>query len=402
MGFTDPPSSGLLMAQVSGGYHTLGYKKWTVFLHDAERAGAWVLGPPESEWAAERGLKTVRPPGSAAHTPSLATNYTGNGRGSPHPGHGNVQVRHSPLPAPPLSTFMGHTHISACAHCVSPPSSSDVSFVALPQHGESRIPGWLLSKLARDFWEGGREEVVHPYLPFIQWLNAELEGGYASLGYKKLTPFLEDCERAGALVLVPPGSEWAADRGLKTIRPPYHRGAGKSGQPRGGPPGPPGTVPRWLLDQLQSYLVTKPNLRQGVYAPYMPISYFLQQRAGGLEKLGFPSLGAFLQAAEAGGALRLAPSKSPNGSPVVRPVYAKPSASPAPAPPPSRAANNAATAAAAAAAWQQDVVDKLPLDLQEESLINLGFVTGSEDDGGALNLALGMSAFAAPGGARWI
>eukprot|EP00873_Tetraselmis_striata_P041729 jgi/Tetstr1/461993/TSEL_007065.t1 len=349
-----------LNREVSGGYHTLGYKKWTVFLHDAERAGAWVLGPPESEWAAERGLKTVRPPGSAAHTPSLATNYTGNGRGSPHPGHGNVQ------------------------------------------HGESRIPGWLLSKLARDFWEGGREEVVHPYLPFIQWLNAELEGGYASLGYKKLTPFLEDCERAGALVLVPPGSEWAADRGLKTIRPPYHRGAGKSGQPRGGPPGPPGTVPRWLLDQLQSYLVTKPNLRQGVYAPYMPISYFLQQRAGGLEKLGFPSLGAFLQAAEAGGALRLAPSKSPNGSPVVRPVYAKPSSSPAPAPPPSRAANNAATAAAAAAAWQQDVVDKLPLDLQEESLINLGFVTGSEDDGGALNLALGMSAFAAPGGARWI
>lgn len=71
--------------QVSGGYHTLGYKKWTVFLHDAERAGAWVLGPPESDWAAERGLKTVRPPGSAAHTPSMLTGYSGGGRNGPHP-----------------------------------------------------------------------------------------------------------------------------------------------------------------------------------------------------------------------------------------------------------------------------------------------------------------------------
>lgn len=276
--------------------------------------------------------------------------------------------------------------------------------------GEGRIPGWLLAKLARDFWEGGREEVAHPYLPLIQWLNTELDGGYAALGYKKLTPFLEDCERAGAVTLVAPESEWAADRGLKTIRPargPLSIGKGGS---RGGPPGPPGTVPRWLLDQLQTYLVTKPNLRQGVYAPYMPISYFIQQRAGGLEKLGFPNLGAFLQAAETGGALRLAPAKSPSGSPVVRPVYSKPSAM---AHPPGRsqastaaaaAKNNAAvTAAAAAAAWQQDLVDALPHDLQEESLINLGFVSSGQDEDGALGLhAYGMSAFTGAGGARWI
>eukprot|EP00873_Tetraselmis_striata_P022177 jgi/Tetstr1/442441/TSEL_030565.t1 len=350
-----------LNREVSGGYHTLGYKKWTVFLHDAERAGAWVLGPPESEWAAERGLKTVRPPGSAAHTPSLATNYTANGRGSPHPGHGNVQ------------------------------------------HGESRIPGWLLSKLARDFWEGGREEVVHPYLPFIQWPQRGAGGRLRIAGLQEadaLPGGLRARGRAGAGAAgerVGGGPRAEDDPPAVPPRRRQERPAAR------GPPGPPGTVPRWLLDQLQSYLVTKPNLRQGVYAPYMPISYFLQQRAGGLEKLGFPSLGAFLQAAEAGGALRLAPSKSPNGSPVRahpstpspprpprprRRPAAPPTTPPPPRPPPPPGSRMSWTSCLS--------------DLQEESLINLGFVTGSEDDGGALNLALGMSAFAAPGGARWI
>lgn len=375
-----------LNREVSGGYHTLGYKKWTVFLHDAERAGAWVLGPPESEWASERGLKTVRPPGSAAHTPSQQ--HTAQ-----QPNNGRIH-------------HLQHHH-----HHHSPL--------------EGRIPVWLLSKLSRDFWEGGREEVAHPYLPLIQWLNAELEGGYSALGYKKLTPFLEEAERCGAVLLVPPESEWAAERGLKTLRPlPGQvgaRGGGRgevgggfgSGQARAGGPGPlgpRGTIPQWLLDQLQTYLLTKPNLRQGVYAPYMPISYFLQQRTGGLEKMGFPNILAFLEAAEAGGALRLSPAKSPNSHPVVRPVHAKPPPSSSPSAP-SRGAsatsnNNAITAAAAAAAWKQDLVDSLPHDLHEESLINLGFAAvsgpGDHEANNAINLALGMSAFGAPGGARWI